>query len=86
MFMILHALEFYKVFIKEEMILQKQIIKIGHEGEISKVSFNPQGTKIITAGADSTARIWSADTGEEVQVLKGANIFHKKIFVVFFLF
>jgi len=35
------------------------------------VSFNPQGTKIITAGADSTARIWSADTGEEVQVLKG---------------
>ncbi len=43
----------------------------GHEGEISKVSFNPQGTKIITAGADKTARIWSVDTGDELQVLEG---------------
>ena len=44
---------------------------LGHEGEISKISFNPQGTKIITAGADSTARIWSSETGEEIQILKG---------------
>jgi dynein assembly factor with WDR repeat domains 1 len=43
----------------------------GHSGEISKVSFNPQGTKIITAGADSTARIWNAESGEELQVLEG---------------
>lgn len=43
----------------------------GHEGEISKVSFNPQGTKIITAGLDCTARIWSAETGEQLQVLEG---------------
>lgn len=53
---------------------------LGHEGEISKVSFNPQGTKIITAGADSTARIWSADTGEESQVLKGPNNWNFDIF------
>lgn len=36
----------------------------GHDGEISKVSFNPQGTKIITAGLDCTARIWATETGE----------------------
>jgi len=51
------------------------IILSGHEGEISKVSFNPQGTKIITAGADKTARIWSVDTGDELQVLEGKNSF-----------
>lgn len=30
---------------------------LGHKGEISKVQFNPSGNKIITASADSTARI-----------------------------
>ena len=35
------------------------------------MSFNPQGTKILTAGADKTARIWNAETGEELQVLEG---------------
>lgn len=29
---------------------------IGHEGEISKVAFNPQGTRIITASSDKTCR------------------------------
>jgi len=48
-----------------------QFLKIGHTGEISKVSFNPQGTKIITASADCTARVWSAETGEELQILEG---------------
>ena len=43
----------------------------GHEGEISKVSFNPQGSKIITASVDRTARIWNSETGEELQVLDG---------------
>ena len=44
---------------------------IGHEGEISKVSFNPQGSKIVTSSVDRTARIWNAETGEELQVLDG---------------
>jgi len=46
-------------------------IILGHDGEISKVSFNPQGTKIITAGLDCTARIWATETGEQLQVLEG---------------
>ena len=29
---------------------------IGHEGEISKVSFNPQGTRVITASSDKSCR------------------------------
>ena len=44
---------------------------VGHEGEVSKIAFNPQGSKIITASVDMTARIWSAETGDELQVLEG---------------
>ena len=44
----------------------------GHENEISKISFNPQGNKIITASSDKTCRLWSTDSGNEIQCL-GAN-------------
>ena len=46
-------------------------LKSGHSGEISKIAFNPQGSKLITAGVDQTARIWNAETGDEQQVLEG---------------
>ena len=48
-----------------------QAILIGHEGEISKVCFNPQGTKILTASSDKTARIWEVESGDCLQVLEG---------------
>ena len=34
------------------------------------MSFNPQGSKIITASSDKTCRIWSTD-GECLQTLEG---------------
>ncbi|CAE8712188.1 unnamed protein product, partial [Polarella glacialis] len=46
-------------------------ILIGHEGEISKVQFSPNGYKIITASSDRTCRLWSVETGECLQVLEG---------------
>lgn len=46
-------------------------ILIGHDGEISKCAFNPQGTKIITASSDKTCRVWNAFTGECLQMLEG---------------
>lgn len=48
-----------------------QAILIGHEGEISKVCFNPQGTKILTASSDKTARLWEVESGDSLQVLEG---------------
>lgn len=47
------------------------LIDSGHEKDISKVTFNPQGTKILTAGFDQIARIWDSDTGELLQQLQG---------------
>ena len=43
----------------------------GHEGEISKATFNPQGSRILTASADKTARLWDVENGECLQVLDG---------------
>ena len=44
---------------------------VGHEKDISKVVFNPQGTKILTAGFDQIARLWDSETGELLQELEG---------------
>ena len=42
----------------------------GHEGEISKVAFNPQGSRILTASSDKSARIWETETGDCLQVCR----------------
>jgi hypothetical protein len=39
---------------------------LGHTGEITAVSYNLDGTKILTASADHTARIWDARTGAQL--------------------
>ena len=33
--------------------------------------FNPQGTKILSAGFDQTARIWDVESEKALQVLEG---------------
>ena len=43
----------------------------GHEGEISKAVFNPQGTKVLSASFDRTARLWDVESGKMLQVLEG---------------
>ncbi|CAM9437177.1 unnamed protein product, partial [Discosporangium mesarthrocarpum] len=57
-----------------------QAILMGHDGEISKapfafhisqVCFNPQGTRILTASSDKTARLWEVEVGDCLQVLEG---------------
>jgi WD40 repeat protein len=50
---------------------------IGHEYGVYYASFSPDGSKIVTASMDNTARLWS-DNGELLHILKGhtAGIFH----------
>lgn len=43
---------------------------IGHKGGVLSVSYSPDGTRLLTAGVDGTARVWTIDSGESV-VLSG---------------
>ena len=45
----------------------------GHieETRVRSAAFSPDGSRIVTASEDKTARIWDAATGKEIVVLRG---------------
>ena len=38
---------------------------------MSSAAFSPDGSRIVTASWDNTARIWDAATAKEIAVLRG---------------
>ena len=42
-----------------------------HPGGVIAVLFTPDGKRLVTAGADGTARLWDAETGQSLQVMAG---------------
>ena len=43
----------------------------GHTERVRSVAYSPDGTRIVTASFDNTARIWDATTGQQVMQLNG---------------
>jgi eukaryotic-like serine/threonine-protein kinase len=43
----------------------------GHKEDVVSAAYSPEGTRIVTASGDRTARIWDARTGAELAVLSG---------------
>ena len=43
----------------------------GHENWVSSAAFSPDGTRVVTASRDKTARVWDSATGAGNVVLKG---------------
>ena len=41
-----------------------------HDGRVASAAFSPDGSRIVTASGDGTARIWDAATGKEIVVLR----------------
>lgn len=39
---------------------------VGHEGPVSVATFSPDGTKVVTASWDNTARLWDVESGKEL--------------------
>ncbi len=49
------------------------LVLSGHEGSVTSVAFSPDGSRIVTASADNTARIWDVVATREIAVLRGHN-------------
>lgn len=45
------------------------IAPLAHRGQVFRIVFNAQGTRLATAGDDGVARIWDASSGAELAVL-----------------
>ncbi len=43
----------------------------GHRGPVLEVAFSSDGTRLVTAGSDGTARVWAADDKARPLVLRG---------------
>ncbi len=43
----------------------------GHDGDVFSIAYSPDGQRLATAGKDGTVRIWEAETGTLLHILRG---------------
>ena len=49
----------------------RQIMVFRHDAGLTDAEFNPDGTRIVTASFDKTARIWNVADGTQLALLRG---------------
>ena len=51
--------------------LKERAVLKGHNGVLWRASFAPNGKRIVTASEDNTARVWNAESGDQLAILRG---------------
>src|SRR5262249_34785316 len=46
----------------------------GHEDIVSSAAFSPDGSRVVTASFDHTARIWDGASAKEIAILSGHDV------------
>ena len=52
------------------MMPQGAAVLRGHDSNVSSAAFSPDGSRIVTASLDNTARLWDAATAKEIDVTR----------------
>ena len=52
-------------------VTPSEIAVLGHDDYVNSAAFSPNGSRIVTASSDKTARIWDAASAKEIAVLRG---------------
>src|SRR5262249_41416609 len=48
-----------------------RFVLAGHNTRVSSLAFSPDGTRLVSASMDQTARLWEVETGKLLAVLRG---------------
>jgi WD40 repeat protein len=51
--------------------LRHETTMVGHENHVASAAFSPDGSRVVSASRDNTARIWDAATGAMLLTLRG---------------
>ena len=54
-------------------VTPSEIAVLGHDDYVNSAAFSPNGSRIVTASSDKTARIWDAASAKEIAVLRGPS-------------
>src|SRR5207248_2532486 len=59
------------VVVIENKLYGTELLLTGHTGEVWSLSISADGKRVLTGSADTTLRLWDADTGKCLRVFEG---------------